>query len=67
MERRHQPLEEPKKSPIDVAGVIWGKEQAPYATQAISDSTFRDRATGRAIPREDCVKEAKDWVDFNEK
>ncbi len=67
MDKRYAPLTQPQKPATDVADVIWGCELARFATQAISDDTFRDPATNRAVPRDMCVKEAKDWVDFNEK
>ena len=67
MDKRTQPLVKPDRPTEDVVGVIWGQDQSPYATQAITDDTFRERATNRAVPCDMCVKEAKDWVDFNEK
>ncbi len=36
-------------------------------TQAIASNDARDHATGRAIPNQTHVKEAKDFVDQNHK
>lgn len=46
---------------------IIGKVKGTFATQAISDDSARDPKTNAAIPAEHCVKENKDWVDYNEK
>lgn len=67
MEKRHQPIPAPQKKQVDVADVIWGEVKGTYETQAISDTTHRQSQTNIAIPSDMCVKENKDWVDFNEK
>ncbi len=52
--------------PLEKKRII-GRVKGTFETQAISDDSARDAATNRAIPAEHCVKENKDWVDFNEK
>jgi len=39
----------------------------PYVTYALSGGKKRDKRTRADIPYEQSVKEAKDWVDENEK
>ena len=65
--KRKHALPTPPKKTEDVADVIWGEVKGTYETQAISDTSHRQSKTGVAIPSETCVKENKDWVDFNEK
>ncbi len=38
-----------------------------YTTLALSGGKKRDKRTGAALPDGQAVKEAKDWVDENEK
>ncbi|MCL2677426.1 MAG: DUF3787 domain-containing protein [Clostridiales bacterium] len=38
-----------------------------YATQAISDSSGREKNTGLPLPSRQAITEAKEWVDGNEK
>ncbi len=66
-DKRKHALPVPQKKTVDVADVIWGEVKGTYETQAISDTSHRQPHTGIAIPAEHCVKENKDWVDFNEK
>ena len=65
--KRKHALPVPQKKTEDVADVIWGEVKGTYETQAISDTSHRQPKTGVAIPNDTCVKENKDWVDFNEK
>ena len=65
-QRKHA-LPKPDKKKVDIADVIWGEVKSTYETQAISDTSRRQARTGVALPSDDCVKENKDWVDFNEK
>jgi len=67
VEQRRPPLKEPKKPMIDVSEPIWGQTHGTFATQAISDRSARCPDNAVALPSDRCVKEAKDWVDFNEK
>ena len=65
--KRKHALPTPQRKTEDVADVIWGEVKGTYETQAISDTSHRQPKTGIAIPSDTCVKENKDWVDFNEK
>ena len=65
--KRKHALPTPQKKTVDVEEVIWGAVKGTYETQAISDTSSRQPKTGVAIPSDACVKENKDWVDFNEK
>lgn len=38
----------------------------PYATQAITEDHAQDPETNAAIPSEEAIDAAKDWVDQNE-
>jgi len=64
--RKHA-LPIPQKKSDDLAEVIWGNVKGTFETQAISDKSRVQPQTGVSIPSDTCVKENKDWVDFNEK
>ena len=65
--KRRTALPVPEKKTTDDVDVIWGEVKGTYETQAISDTSHRQPKTGIAIPSDTCVKENKDWVDFNKK
>lgn len=65
--KRKHALPIPAKKTEDVADVIWGNVKGAYETQAINDKSHVQPHTGVAMPSDACVKENKDWVDFNEK
>ncbi len=67
LEKHRHSLPTPQKKTVDVADVIWGEIKGTYETQGVNDKTFTQPKTGIAIPSDTCVKENKDWVDFNEK
>lgn len=67
MAKKKESLPKPQKKQVDVADVIWGEVKGTYETQAISDDTYRQPQTNVALPSDMCVKENKDWVDYNEK
>ena len=65
--KRKHALPIPQKKTTDIADVIRGEVKGTYETQAISDTSRRQPETGIALPSDECVRESKDWVDFNKK
>lgn len=65
--KRKHVLPMPQKKQEDAVDVVWGGVTGAYETQAISDASHRQSQTRVALPSDACVKENKDWVDFNEK
>ncbi|GHV41534.1 hypothetical protein FACS189490_08640 [Clostridia bacterium] len=44
-----------------------GKEKEAYQTLALADDEKKDAQTKQSMPSEKAVKDAKRWVDDNEK